>query len=354
MPNLATTGEATVEAAKRYGPIQLPKPRDDCAMYKQSIYELFRKTFNQEGQQFVDVESLALLCWGMTAFKEQAVDAIKLVFSNALLCYQTLNWTIQGWEQRVSQYPETPRQDGAKIAPDNEVPQELLVKAFKHLDEGGSPASLVTELGMTSNQAEETAKTYFGLQAIQAKNSPKVEAEEDPKIKGLQRDVQIAKLEREKYEATTPIERSKELATLMANMTIIQDGGREKMKVCVYFNADHCDLYGWRDRPTDSVPPGEVFFKDGWWVIRPDPIACAACSNYIAPTVITEIQLDEKTSEISQTLDSQKTSLDNTPTHNLRNRFCCDCGAKGLVAVKVKCTRCGAEDWWGWHPPKQS
>ena len=350
MPNLATTGEEIVEAAKKHGPIQLPKPRHDSAKYKQSIYELFKKTFNQEGQQLVDVESLALLCWGMTAFKEP-VEAIRLVFYDALLLYETLGWTIPGWQQMVSQYPEIPRLDGAEVAPTNEVPHELLVKAFKHLDEGGSPASLVTELEMTPNQAEETAKTYFGLQAIQVKNSPKVEAEEDPKIKGLQRDVLIAKLEREKYEATAPIERSKELATLMANIAIIQDGGREKMKVCVYFDADHCDLYGWRDKPTDGVPPGEVFFKDGWWVIRLDPIACAACSNYIAPTVITEVQLDEKTSEISQTVDSVKNSLAKTPTYRLHDRFTCKwCGAKGFVAVKVMCTRCKTEDEWGWHP----
>jgi len=353
MPDLAATGEEIVEAARKHGLIQLPKPRHDLATYKQSIYELFKKTFNQEGQQLVDVESLALLCWGMTAFKEP-VEAIRLVFYDALLLYGTLAWTIPGWQQIVSQYPETPRLDDAKVAPANEVSQELLVKAFKHLDEGGSPASLATELGMTSNQAEETAKTYFGLQAIQAKNSPKVEDKEDPKIKVLQRDVQIAKLEHEKYEATMPIERSKEMATLMANMAIIQDGGREKMKVCIYFEADQCELHASRDKSTDGVPPGEVFFKDGWWCLHPEPITCAACSMFINPCVVTEYDLDEKTSEISQTLDSQKISLDNTPAHNLRNRFCCDCGAKGLVAVKVKCTRCDRETWWGWHPPKKS
>ena len=134
MPDLAATGEEIVEAARKHGPIQLPKPRHDLATYKQSIYELFKKTFNQEGQQLVDVESLALLCWGMTAFKEP-VEAIRLVFYDALLLYGTLGWTIPGWQQIVSQYPETPRLDDAKVTPANEVSQELLVKAFKHLDE---------------------------------------------------------------------------------------------------------------------------------------------------------------------------------------------------------------------------
>jgi hypothetical protein len=350
MPNLATSGEDIVEAARKHGPLQLPKPRHDCTTHKQAIYELFKRTLNKEGQELVDVETLIMLCSAMTAFKEPA-EAIRLVFYDALLLYETLGWTIPGWQQMVSQYPETPRLDDAKVAPANEVPHELLVKAFKHLDEGKSPASLVTELGMTSNQAEETAKTYFGLQAIQAKNSPKVEAEEDPKIKGLQRDVQIAKLEREKYEATTPIERSKELATLMANMDIIQDGGRDKMKICAYFIADHCDQYGWKGPPTDRLPPGEVFFKDGWWVMRPDPITCVACSMFVNDDVVMEFQLDDKTSEISQSIDSVKKSLDNTLTKNIRDRFTCSaCGTKGLVAVRIKCTKCDRETWWGRHP----
>jgi hypothetical protein len=79
MPNLATSGEDIVEAAKKYGPIQLPKPRHDCAIYKQSIYRLFKNSLNSQGQELVDIETLIMLCSAMTAFKEP-VEAIRLVF----------------------------------------------------------------------------------------------------------------------------------------------------------------------------------------------------------------------------------------------------------------------------------
>ena len=39
-----------------------------------------------------------------------------------------------------------------------------------------------------------------------------------------------------------------------------------------------------------------------------------------------------------------------TPALNLKNRFTCDCGATGLVALHIRCTNCGRETWWGWFP----
>jgi len=35
---------------------------------------------------------------------------------------------------------------------------------------------------------------------------------------------------------------------------------------------------------------------------------------------------------------------------NIGKRFECECGARGFVAMKVKCTECGRGDWWGWWP----
>jgi len=42
--------------------------------------------------------------------------------------------------------------------------------------------------------------------------------------------------------------------------------------------------------------------------------------------------------------------LDNTPAVGLRYRFKCDCGASGLVALHIQCTKCGRETRWGWFP----
>lgn len=43
-------------------------------------------------------------------------------------------------------------------------------------------------------------------------------------------------------------------------------------------------------------------------------------------------------------------TLDGTPALGLKNRFQCNCGASGFVALRVQCTKCGKETWWGWFP----
>jgi hypothetical protein len=46
--------------------------------------------------------------------------------------------------------------------------------------------------------------------------------------------------------------------------------------------------------------------------------------------------------------------LRGTAGYNLNKTFKCNsCGSLGVVAVKVKCTKCGLENWWGWWPKKK-
>lgn len=56
---------------------------------------------------------------------------------------------------------------------------------------------------------------------------------------------------------------------------------------------------------------------------------------------------------ISAKLADIETRLDGTPALGLKNRFKCDCGTSGLVALHIQCTKCSKETWWGWWPEKQ-
>jgi len=51
-------------------------------------------------------------------------------------------------------------------------------------------------------------------------------------------------------------------------------------------------------------------------------------------------------------VDDLNSRLKGTPVLGLKQRFKCDCGASGFVAVHIQCTKCGRESWWGWHPEK--
>jgi predicted RNase H-like nuclease (RuvC/YqgF family) len=53
---------------------------------------------------------------------------------------------------------------------------------------------------------------------------------------------------------------------------------------------------------------------------------------------------------IGTELEDIEDRLDETPAVGLRHRFKCDCGASGLVALHIQCTKCGRESWWGWSP----
>jgi chromosome segregation ATPase len=57
----------------------------------------------------------------------------------------------------------------------------------------------------------------------------------------------------------------------------------------------------------------------------------------------------------SQTVNTQlKTitqGLRNTLGYDIKKNFRCDsCGAEGAVALKIRCTQCEKENWWGWWP----
>ncbi len=47
--------------------------------------------------------------------------------------------------------------------------------------------------------------------------------------------------------------------------------------------------------------------------------------------------------------------LRNTLGYDVKKNFKCDsCGADGAVALKIRCTHCEKENWWGWWPKDKS
>ncbi len=69
------------------------------------------------------------------------------------------------------------------------------------------------------------------------------------------------------------------------------------------------------------------------------------------------VSLESNLRELQKRIETLETSfgdtvarLDGTPALGLRHHFKCDCGASGLVALYIRCTKCGKESWWGWSP----
>jgi len=60
--------------------------------------------------------------------------------------------------------------------------------------------------------------------------------------------------------------------------------------------------------------------------------------------------LEDKIQQLESRVEDMETRLDGTPALGLKNRFKCECGASGFIALHLQCTKCGRETWWGWFP----
>ena len=57
--------------------------------------------------------------------------------------------------------------------------------------------------------------------------------------------------------------------------------------------------------------------------------------------------------ELSEQVEDISAKLDNTLGYNIGEIFQCNsCDSQSLVAIRVKCTQCERENWWGWWPKK--
>ena len=55
--------------------------------------------------------------------------------------------------------------------------------------------------------------------------------------------------------------------------------------------------------------------------------------------------------EIGDQVGDMSEKLRSTPGYDIAELFRCNsCDSEGLVAIRVKCTECGREKWWGWWP----
>jgi hypothetical protein len=82
--------------------------------------------------------------------------------------------------------------------------------------------------------------------------------------------------------------------------------------------------------------------------------AIAALESRLAAMDSDLKKLKEQTSELQESVleavspEDLQEQLDGTIGFGLKQRFECQCGATGLVAMRVRCTKCGRESWWGW------
>jgi len=151
--------------------------------------------------------------------------------------------------------------------------------------------------------------------------------ESDPEIIQLKKEIRIAELQKHLNRAKAP----NDIDIIMA---AAQELGQVRRDKCTHEENGLCTFWDWET--ADDVPKyvGQPVFEDeGIWRIMPSPYYCAMCLT-----------------TLEEEIDGLTARFGNSPLADMRKRFSCKCGAKGMVAVSFKCTKCEQENWWGWWP----
>jgi len=155
-----------------------------------------------------------------------------------------------------------------------------------------------------------------------ADTSPDIES--DPEIVRLKKEIRKAELEKQLDSLKVPLD-------MEIIVSAARDLGRERQEMCGWMKDDACRLWRWPSE--EDIPRGigePVPDGTDWWRVKPSPIYCAMCL----------IDLQEQ-------IDGLGTALRRIPLYEIACRFACQCGTKGMVAVAIKCTKCGKGVWWG-------
>ena len=158
-----------------------------------------------------------------------------------------------------------------------------------------------------------------------------IEIESDPEIFRLKKEIRKVELEKQ-------LSRIKIPPDVEIIMAAAHEIGRVRQECCDNFEDDLCTWWIWDT--AEEIPKclGEPVFSEEnkEWRIKPSPLYCAMC-----------------TASIQNELYNLEDRFNSTPTFDIRKKFSCDCGAKGMVAVSIKCTKCNKETWMGWWSNKQ-
>ena len=134
------------------------------------------------------------------------------------------------------------------------------------------------------------------------------------------------------------------LIQALSEVTLLMAAARQlgtyRRETCPYEKDGLCTLEAWSSE--DEVPQGMgepvlVENEKPEWYIKPSPFHCVMC-----------------TTPLENRIDDIEDKASDDPLWGARYQITCEnCGTKGWVATRVKCTKCGHETYFGWQPKKE-
>lgn len=152
----------------------------------------------------------------------------------------------------------------------------------------------------------------------------------------------MAAIEQKMDSVEKDLQRLGSLMNALPEVTILATAARKlgsyRHETCPYQKDGVCTLWTWSSE--DDIPPGvgepvAADERQSEWYIKPSALYCALCP----------IPFEER-------LDDVEDKLVGNPLWGARDITCDGCGSKGLVAIKIMCTKCRRETYFGWWPEK--
>jgi hypothetical protein len=221
------------------------------------------------------------------------------------------------------------------------------MKVTKHIEQllkrGKKPKEL-TELGFSKSVVTRVSRRLRKEKvALKAKAVKTAQAEtqlptppESPKT--------IATIWQKVQSMANDLERIDSLIQALSKASVIiiaaQNLGAYRNEECQFHKDGLCRFWMWKTQ--DEVPQGigeptYVNDEDPGWYVKPTPLYCAMCAASLQDRIA---DLEDK--------------LSDDPLSGARYQFTCNsCGKRGGIAVKIKCTKCGHETYFGWWPKEE-
>lgn len=205
----------------------------------------------------------------------------------------------------------------------------------KELVELGFPKRVVTRVRRQLRKEKTAVQTKVPEVAPQAETQLQTPPESPETITTIWQKVQSMANDLQRIDSLI-----KALSEVSSVTAAAQRLGTYRREDCPYHKDGFCRLWTWESQ--DEIPKGigepvRVGDENPEWYVKPSIFYCAMCTAPIEYRV-DDIELDAL----------------GTPLWRARDQITCEnCGSKGWIATRVKCTKCGRETYWGWVPKKE-
>ncbi|MFQ5883982.1 MAG: hypothetical protein ACE5IO_02665 [Thermoplasmata archaeon] len=130
--NVRMKGEEILEKVRREKPINFPTYRNSCFEYKDAVYSLIENCIREDVLSLIDIDTLLLLCSGMTAFLNEE-RAVAQVLYDYMTVIETLGWTEDRWYECLCNYSHSLMKDKERQLPEYKAVSLSLHESVKEI-----------------------------------------------------------------------------------------------------------------------------------------------------------------------------------------------------------------------------